>query len=98
MAVQEVSAPAPLRERLVGLLADGAFHSGEHLARRLAVSRTAIWKALNGLEELGIELHRVPKRGYRWVLGPSLLDASRIEQGIGEATRARLRKLDVHFL
>jgi BirA family biotin operon repressor/biotin-[acetyl-CoA-carboxylase] ligase len=97
MVAEAVNPHVPLRERLVELLADGEFHSGEYLAQLLGVSRTAIWKALNGLEELGIELHRVPKRGYRWVLGPSLLNASRIGQCLSDSTRAQLRNLHLHF-
>ncbi len=92
---------ASLRERLIPLLADGEFHSGEDLAQRLGVSRTAVWKALNGLEQLGVELHRVPKRGYRLTTGGThcleLLDAKAIAQGLSAAARSHVRRLDVHL-
>lgn len=105
MVVAPVTPSAPLRERLIPLLADGEFHSGEQLARGLGVSRTAVWKALNSIAELGIELHRVPKRGYRLAVSESsgspqrleLLEAQKITGGLSSAHRTRLRNLEVHL-
>ena len=52
--------------KLIKLLADGQFHSGEELGAAMGVSRSAIWKQLRGLEaEYGLELHSVKGRGYR---------------------------------
>lgn len=84
-----------LRERLIPLLADGEFHSGERLAQSLGVSRAAIWKTLNGLEESGIELHRVPKRGYRLPRSIELLDAGDIEAKLASKSRQAVRHLQV---
>lgn len=50
---------------VLGLLADGEFHSGEELARILGVSRGTVWNMLQQLLQQGIEIHRVPGRGYR---------------------------------
>ena len=44
---------------LVPLLADGEFHSGQALADALGVSRTAIWKQLNRLQSLGLQVESV---------------------------------------
>jgi BirA family biotin operon repressor/biotin-[acetyl-CoA-carboxylase] ligase len=84
-----------LRERLIGLLADGEFHSGEHLARSLGVSRTAVWKHLQGFGELGLEVHKVQKRGYRLAQPIDLLDAQAIQRLVSPDCRRRLRSLDV---
>ena len=46
-------------------LADGAFHSGTDLGQLLGVTRAAIHKAIEGLEQQGLEVHRVTGRGYR---------------------------------
>mgnify|MGYP000505953812 FL=1 len=43
-----------LRYRLVELLADGKFRSGEWLGRELGVSRAAIWKQVRALAGLGL--------------------------------------------
>lgn len=42
----------------------GTHISGEELAKTLAVSRNAIWKAVRQLQEAGHEIHALPKRGY----------------------------------
>lgn len=89
------TASAALRERLIGLLADGEFHSGEHLARSLGVSRTAVWKHLQGFGELGLELHKVQKRGYRLAQPIDLLDAAAIRRRVSTDNRRKLRSLDV---
>ena len=52
------------RTELLQLMADGALHSGEELAARLAVSRAAVWKRLRQLEEWGISAEALPGRGY----------------------------------
>lgn len=39
--------------------------SGERLARRLKVSRSAVWKAISQLREDGYEIEAVTNRGYR---------------------------------
>ncbi len=42
----------------------GHFFSGEELATKLLVSRTAIWKAMKELEKEGYQIKAVPNRGY----------------------------------
>lgn len=65
--------------KLLNLLQDGRFHSGETLGRALGVSRSAIWKQLQLLEEdLGVAVHRVRGRGYRLAAPMSLLDEARL--------------------
>jgi BirA family transcriptional regulator, biotin operon repressor / biotin---[acetyl-CoA-carboxylase] ligase len=77
------------------MLADGEFHSGAALAARLGVSRTAVWKVLHGISELGLEVHSVPKRGYRLSQPVETLARTRIEKKLSADTRLRVRKLEV---
>lgn len=84
-----------LRRRLIGLLADGEFHSGERLARSLGVSRTAVWKHLQAVGEFGLELHKVPNRGYRLAQPIDLLNKEAITRCIRAPTRRKLRSLEV---
>lgn len=51
--------------RLLDILADGDFHSGEVLAEQLGVSRASIFNALDATEECGVTVQRVRGRGYR---------------------------------
>ena len=63
-------------QSLLGLLRDGRFHSGEALGRALGVSRSAVWKQLQILQnDLGLEVHRVQGKGYRLARPLSLLSA-----------------------
>jgi BirA family biotin operon repressor/biotin-[acetyl-CoA-carboxylase] ligase len=78
---------------LLRQLADGEFHSGEVLARQSGVSRTAVWKQLAGLRELGVELESVRGRGYRIPGGLDLLDADVVRGLLDPAACARLGEL-----
>ena len=42
----------------------GAYFSGEEMARRLEVSRAAIWKAVNALRQEGYPIDAVTNKGY----------------------------------
>lgn len=65
--------------QLLRILADGRFHSGEQLGAQLGISRSAIGKRLQQLEQtLGLELHAVRGKGYRLREPLSLLDSGLI--------------------
>ncbi len=82
-------------EALLEKLADGEFHSGEELGQWLQVSRTAVWKQLQKLEQLGLPLESVKGRGYRLCGGIDLLSAAAVEAALSETARARISKLDI---
>ncbi len=84
------------RMELMRLLADGALHSGEELAGALSISRAAVWKRLQQLEEWGMALEARPGSGYRLEAPLDLLDAARIEGSLPQAARGVLRRLEVH--
>lgn len=54
------------KEKLLELLEahKGEYFSGEEIAERLAVSRTAVWKAANALRKAGFSIDAVQNRGY----------------------------------
>lgn len=64
--------------RLLEILQDGRFHSGQELGAALGISRSAVWKHLQRLEvSLGLQLYKVPGRGYRLAESISLFDIAR---------------------
>jgi len=66
-------------EKVLHILQDGRFHSGEVIGKELGISRAAVWKVLQkAKEESGIAIHRVPGKGYRLANPLSLLDSSRL--------------------
>jgi len=65
--------------KLLNLLQDGRFHSGQDLGQALGVSRSAVWKQLQLLEaDLGVTVHKVRGRGYRLSTPLSLLEPERL--------------------
>lgn len=82
-------------ERLLKILADGQFHSGEALGEQLGVSRAAIWKQLKKLEGLGLALHSVKGRGYRLADPLALLSTERLLAELQPEVVAQLRGVEL---
>jgi BirA family biotin operon repressor/biotin-[acetyl-CoA-carboxylase] ligase len=87
--------PMPPASPLLDLLADGRFHSGTELGRVLGVSRAAVWKQLQRLAGLGLEVEAATGRGYRLMAPLERLDAAHIRAQLAPATRGRLAALEV---
>jgi BirA family transcriptional regulator, biotin operon repressor / biotin---[acetyl-CoA-carboxylase] ligase len=83
------------RLRLLSMLADGSFHSGEQLAKRLRISRGGVWKLMRSLRALGIEIESVPRQGYKLPQAVDLLDKAAIAQSLSPAARDVLDRLEV---
>ncbi len=56
--------------------------SGEDLGRALNISRTAVWKHVKSLKEMGYRIEAVPSRGYRLLSTPDSLIAEEISAGL----------------
>ncbi|MDT4328580.1 bifunctional biotin--[acetyl-CoA-carboxylase] ligase/biotin operon repressor BirA [Methylomonas sp. MV1] len=89
---------SPVDRQLIALLVDGRFHSGTELAGALGVSRSAVWKHLQGLSELGIEILAVSGKGYRLATPMDLLDSERIFAYLHHRASGLLTGLEVHGL
>ncbi len=80
---------------LLRLLSDARFHSGAALRRELGASRAAVQLALRELERLGLELVRVPGRGYGLAEPYDCLDAAAVRAQLGKrASQFHLELLD----
>ena len=75
--------PAP-REAILNLFHSrgSAFVSGAELSAALGVSRTAVWKQIGALRELGYAIEAVPSRGYRLLSTPDTLIAAELQAGL----------------
>ncbi|MBB5212511.1 bifunctional biotin--[acetyl-CoA-carboxylase] ligase/biotin operon repressor BirA [Microbulbifer hydrolyticus] len=80
---------------LLQLLADGEVHSGESLGEVLGVSRAAVWKQLQKLEPLGLQVESVKGRGYCLTGGLDLLLADAIRQQLASGAVPLLRELQI---
>jgi len=74
----------PIEARLLAELhaAGDDFTSGSALASQIGVSRTAVWKHVTRLRQLGYVIQTVPFRGYRLATVPDLMLASEIKRGM----------------
>ncbi len=82
--------------KLLPLLANGEFHSGQALADAMGVSRTAVWKQANRLAaDLGFTIESVRGKGYRIVGGIDLLDAQRVKAALDARASALLTRLEI---
>ncbi|CRY57149.1 MULTISPECIES: bifunctional biotin--[acetyl-CoA-carboxylase] ligase/biotin operon repressor BirA [Yersinia] len=64
--------------RLIGILADGTFHSGEQLGEVFGMSRAAINKHIQTIREWGLDVFTVPGKGYSLPAPIQLLDEKKI--------------------
>ena len=84
-----------LHRELIDVLADGAFHSGTALSRQLGLSRSAIWKHIQALGEVGLVIHAVRGRGYRLAHPLERLDADLIRAQLDPAVQSHIPEIAV---
>lgn len=82
-------------KRILELMSDGEFHSGKVLGELLGVSRTAVWKHLQKLDDFGVQLESVKGRGYRLPGGLELLDEGRIRKLLTAGVVGSLSQIEV---
>jgi BirA family transcriptional regulator, biotin operon repressor / biotin---[acetyl-CoA-carboxylase] ligase len=69
--------------------ATGSWVSGEEVASRLKVTRTAVWKQVQSLRTRGYNIEATTKKGYRLKEVPDLLDPKLIRLGLKTETLGR---------
>jgi BirA family biotin operon repressor/biotin-[acetyl-CoA-carboxylase] ligase len=83
------------QSKILDILKDGAFHSGEALGEKVGCSRTAVWKHLQKLEALGLVIETTKGTGYRIVGGVDLLDMEAIKGRLTVAARPHLSNINI---
>jgi len=88
------STPVSADERILALFRarHGGVVSGEEMSADLGISRTAIWKRITSLRQLGFVISAIPSRGYRLESVPDLLLPAELSEGLP------LRKLGTNIL
>lgn len=69
-------------------LSDGAFHSGQDLAREFQLSRASIFNVLNQAESMGLKIHAVRGRGYKVPEPVEWLNAASVVNQLGPHANA----------
>lgn len=84
-----------LQNKILQRLKDGEFHSGESLGEHLGVSRTAVWKQLQKMEAMGLQLESVKGTGYRVAAGFELLDQQQIRSQLTVSSALKPSQLEI---
>lgn len=81
--------------KLLDILSDGEYYSGEQLGQALGISRAAVWKQVQRLSGLGLEVESVKGRGYRLPGGVALLDGAAINGYLDAAAKSLISQLNI---
>ena len=83
------------QSKILDILKDGEFHSGETLGEKVGCSRTAVWKHLQTLEAMGLLIETTKGTGYRIVGGVDLLDGQAITGALAVAAKPHLSNINI---
>ncbi|MBP2847676.1 bifunctional biotin--[acetyl-CoA-carboxylase] ligase/biotin operon repressor BirA [Dickeya oryzae] len=80
--------------KLISILSDGEFYSGEYLGELMGMSRAAINKHIQTIREWGLDVYTVTGKGYSFSSPIQLLDADEICSKIPDGNIAVLPVID----
>lgn len=86
-----------LQSKLLSLLADSKFHSGEEIGAHLSISRTAVWKRIKSLRQSGLEIYSVKGKGYRAMQPLELFDQEKLFSYFDSDIRPLIRSCTLHM-
>jgi BirA family transcriptional regulator, biotin operon repressor / biotin---[acetyl-CoA-carboxylase] ligase len=81
---------------VLNCLADGCFHSGSEIGDAAGVSRAAVWKQLQKLIDIGLDVESVKGKGYRLPGGFEPLEMGSIQSGLSVECAALVSEIDLH--
>lgn len=85
------------RQNLLNRLSDGQWHSGQHLASVLGLSRAGIWKQIESLRGLGVSVEANKVKGYRLSKPFLLLDKTEIKEALSFEYARIIKTIDCHL-
>jgi BirA family biotin operon repressor/biotin-[acetyl-CoA-carboxylase] ligase len=81
---------------VLALLASGDCHAGPEMARRLGISRAAVWKQIEALRAAGLDVQS-SEAGYRLTPPLEWLDPTAILASLPAAVRRRIGGIENHW-
>jgi BirA family transcriptional regulator, biotin operon repressor / biotin---[acetyl-CoA-carboxylase] ligase len=84
------------QKKLLRLLSNGRFRSGNILAEELGISRASVWKQIGKIAGSGIAIEAVSGRGYRLVRPLELLDETAIRSWLRTEVDERIGAFYLH--
>ncbi len=85
-----------IKYKVLEILSDAKFHSGESLGQALGISRAAVWKQLQKLESMGLQLESVKGKGYRLPQGFELLQDKKITVHLTSKAQSQLQTIQIY--
>lgn len=82
-------------DKLLQILSDGEYHSGEELGKLLSISRAAIWKQMQKVEALGLPVESKKGLGYRIAGGLDLLVHDTLCKQLSPKAKSLLKQLEI---
>ncbi len=76
--------------KILQILKDGKFHSGQDIGNKLNITRSAVWKGIQQLTQNGLDIQSIIGRGYRIEGGLSLLDEEHIRQHLPTVKQSKI--------
>lgn len=76
--------------KLVNILNDGHFHSGDEVGEKLGITRSAVWKAIKKLENYQIGINSIKGKGYALADSLILLDSKKIKQQVNPELKSSI--------
>ena len=71
-----------MKEKILQLLNENNYISGEKLAKKLGVSRTAIWKQIQNLKKTGYKIKSIKNKGYKLIKRPDMPVETEVKQNL----------------
>lgn len=85
---------SPISYQILQTLAGGGFYSGQALGNQLGLTRAAVWKHIQQLQNFGVEINSIRGKGYRLPEPLELLDSSQIRAGLAEHVESSISRFD----
>lgn len=74
-----------MKQEILKLLKNDRFVSGQEMADRLEVSRTAVWKNINALKSEGYSIESVTSKGYHLTEHPRYISPTALELTVSQS-------------
>lgn len=81
--------------QVITLLASGESRSGQEIGSKLNITRSAVWKIMHKLAELGIPLERHQGKGYQFKQPLDMFNRERILQMLAPETQQQLASIQI---
>ncbi len=78
------------KHKIVQVLSDGEFHSGEVIGQQLGISRAAVSEHIKSLSKIGLDIFSITGKGYQLAGGLSLLDLKQIKHNCSVSNELEL--------